>query len=127
MFAVEQVVKRCPNHANEDIKKNVTAANHLVRCEHKMARYIEDPQTQRHSVLIPYEMPQAGSEWVTNLFQVSVSLLVGGGGHLLGNNSIRTAQSDLGVHRACSLVAGCRMASLLLGRCSFWSRKRMGL
>ena len=75
-----QVVKRCPNHANEDIKKNVTAANHLVRCEHKMARYIEDPQTQRHSVLIPYEMPQAGSEWVTNLFQVSVSLLVGGRG-----------------------------------------------
>ena len=66
-----QVVKRCPNHANEDMKKRVAAANHLVRCEHKAARYIEDLQTLRHSVLIPYETPQAGSNWVTNLFQVT--------------------------------------------------------
>ncbi|XP_070207161.1 cellular tumor antigen p53-like isoform X2 [Littorina saxatilis] len=65
----QEVVKRCPNHANDDIKKNIPAANHLVRCEHKMARYMEDASTLRHSVIIPYEMPQAGSEWVTNLFQ----------------------------------------------------------
>jgi hypothetical protein len=64
------VVKRCPNHASEDLKKCIPAANHLVRCEHKMAKYHEDPQTARHSVIIPYETPQAGSEWVTNLFQV---------------------------------------------------------
>ncbi|KAL8571078.1 hypothetical protein ACOMHN_010539 [Nucella lapillus] len=65
----QEVVKRCPNHASEDQKKNLKAANHLVRCEHKTAQYVEDQQTSRQSVVIPYEMPQAGSEWVTNLFQ----------------------------------------------------------
>ncbi|XP_070177792.1 tumor protein 63-like [Littorina saxatilis] len=65
----QEVLKRCPNHANDDIKKNIPAANLLVRCEHKIARYMEEASTLRHSVIIPYEMPQAGSEWVTNLFQ----------------------------------------------------------
>ncbi|KAL8578311.1 hypothetical protein ACOMHN_005702 [Nucella lapillus] len=65
----QEVVKRCPNHASEDLKKSVMAANHLVRCEHGMAQYVEDPHTLRHSVIIPCETPQAGSDWVTNLFQ----------------------------------------------------------
>jgi hypothetical protein len=45
------------------------APTHLVRCEHKLAKYTEDAYTSRQSVIIPHEQPQAGSEWVTNLFQ----------------------------------------------------------
>ncbi|XP_025081496.1 LOW QUALITY PROTEIN: tumor protein 63-like [Pomacea canaliculata] len=67
---VQEVVKRCPNHATtREHNENHPAPTHLVRCEHKIAKYVEDPYTQRQSVIIPYETPQAGSEWVTNLFQ----------------------------------------------------------
>jgi len=67
---VQEAVKRCPNHAtSKENNENHPAPNHLVRCEHKLAKYVEDPYTNRQSVLIPQESPQAGSEWVTNLFQ----------------------------------------------------------
>lgn len=67
---VQEVVKRCPNHAvSKEHNENHPAPSHLVRCEHKLARYIEDSYTSRQSVLLPHETPQAGSEWVTNLFQ----------------------------------------------------------
>ncbi|XP_052819431.1 tumor protein 63-like isoform X2 [Mya arenaria] len=67
---VQEAVKRCPNHAtSKEFNENHPAPNHLVRCEHKVSKYVEDPYTNRQSVLIPQETPQAGSEWVTNLFQ----------------------------------------------------------
>ena len=67
---VQEVVKRCPNHAvSKDHNENHPAPTHLVRCEHKLARYVEDPSSHRQSVIIPHETPQAGAEWVTNLFQ----------------------------------------------------------
>ncbi|KAL5015354.1 hypothetical protein ScPMuIL_009624 [Solemya velum] len=67
---VQEVVKRCPNHAtSKEHNENHPAPNHLVRCEHKLGRYVEDSYTGRQSVLFPHESPQAGSEWVTNLFQ----------------------------------------------------------
>ncbi|XP_045162894.2 tumor protein 63 isoform X2 [Mercenaria mercenaria] len=67
---VQEAVKRCPNHAtSKEFNENHPAPNHLVRCEHKLAKYVEDPYTSRQSVIIPQEQPQAGSEWVTNLFQ----------------------------------------------------------
>ena len=34
-----------------------------------VSRYEDDPSTGRQSVVLPHEAPQAGSEWVTNLFQ----------------------------------------------------------
>jgi len=34
------------------------APTHLVRCEHKLAKYTEDSYTSRQSVLIPHEHPQ---------------------------------------------------------------------
>ena len=50
-----------------------------MRCEHKMAQYIDDPFTGRQSVVIPQEHPQAGAEWVTNLYQfMCFSSCVGG-------------------------------------------------
>ncbi|XP_033764391.1 tumor protein 63-like isoform X2 [Pecten maximus] len=67
---VQETVKRCPNHAtSKEHNENHPAPTHLVRCEHKLAKYTEDGYTSRQSVIIPHEHPQAGSEWVTNLFQ----------------------------------------------------------
>ncbi|KAL3861080.1 hypothetical protein ACJMK2_007165 [Sinanodonta woodiana] len=67
---VQETVKRCPNHAtSKEHNENHPAPTHLVRCEHKLGKYVEDGYTGRQSVLIPHENPQAGSEWVTNLFQ----------------------------------------------------------
>lgn len=67
---VQDVVKRCPNHASKpEFNENHPAPLHLLRCEHKRAQYVEDPYTGRLSVVIPHETPQAGTEWVTNLFQ----------------------------------------------------------
>ena len=101
---VQEIVKRCPNHAttkefNESecslhhcailIKKYIIhvssvcldhlAPDHLVRCEHKLAQYAQDHFTTRQSVVIPHEHPQAGAEWVTNLYQfMCFSSCVGG-------------------------------------------------
>ncbi|KAK3803643.1 hypothetical protein RRG08_023358 [Elysia crispata] len=67
---VQDVVKRCPNHAvQREGNEQHPAPSHLVRCEHKLARYEDDRNTGRQSVVLPHESPQAGSEWVTNLFQ----------------------------------------------------------
>ncbi|KAK3104458.1 hypothetical protein FSP39_002436 [Pinctada imbricata] len=67
---VQETVKRCPNHAtSREHNENHPAPTHLVRCEHKLAKYVEDTYSSRQSVIIPHENPQAGSEWVTNLFQ----------------------------------------------------------
>lgn len=61
---------KCQNHP---------APAHLVRCEHKLANYVEDHYTTRQSVIIPHEQPQAGAEWVTNLYQfMCFSSCVGG-------------------------------------------------
>lgn len=78
---VQEVVKRCPNHAsNPQYNENRQAPpQHLLVCEHKRARYDDDPYTGRLSVVIPHEPPQAGTEWVTNLFQfMCFSSCVGG-------------------------------------------------
>ncbi|GAB1606211.1 tumor protein 63-like isoform X1 [Argonauta hians] len=67
---VQEVVKRCPNHATaKEHNENHPAPLHIVRCEHKLAKYEEDRDNGRQSVLIPHETPQAGSEWVINLYQ----------------------------------------------------------
>ncbi|XP_064642871.1 tumor protein 63-like isoform X2 [Lineus longissimus] len=77
---VQEVVKRCPNHATtREHNENHPAPEHLIRCEHKLASYLEDPYSHRQSAVIPHEHPQAGSEWVTNLYQfMCFSSCVGG-------------------------------------------------
>lgn len=56
---VQEVVKRCPNHATtKELNENHPAPSHLVRCEHKLARYVEDRMSGRQSVIIPHEQPQ---------------------------------------------------------------------
>lgn len=77
---VQEVVKRCPNHATtKEHNEHHAAPEHLVRCEHKQAQYVTDSLTLRQSVVIPQESPQAGAEWVTNLYQfMCFSSCVGG-------------------------------------------------
>ena len=77
---VQEPVKRCPNHATStEHNEGHPAPGHLVRCEHKLAQYQEDPNSQRQSVTFPAEQPQAGATWVTNLFQfMCFSSCVGG-------------------------------------------------
>ena len=77
---VQDIVERCPNHASaRELNENHPAPTHLVRCEHAMARYTEEPQTGRKSVLVPHEKPQPGSDWTTNLYQfMCFSSCVGG-------------------------------------------------
>jgi len=62
---VQEVVRRCPNHASKppytgDGHQAAAAAppQHLLVCEHKRARYDDDPYTGRLSVIIPHEPPQ---------------------------------------------------------------------
>lgn len=77
---VQEVVHRCPNHATaKEFNDNHPAPMHLVRCEHSVAKYCEDASSKRHSVIVPCEQPQAGSQWVTNLYQfMCFSSCVGG-------------------------------------------------
>jgi len=54
-----EVVTRCPNHATtRELNENHPAPAHLIRCEHKLARYVDDRLTGRQSVVIPHEQPQ---------------------------------------------------------------------
>jgi len=62
---VADVVRRCPHHQSTD---DVEYRSHLIRVEgSQRASYLEDPYTKRHSVTVPYESPQLGSEITTVL------------------------------------------------------------
>ncbi|XP_064604286.1 tumor protein p73-like [Liolophura sinensis] len=64
------VVTRCPNHvSSREHNQNHPAPSHLVRCEHQLSHYLDDPSTGRHSVLTPYQQPQAGCPHLTYLYQ----------------------------------------------------------
>lgn len=67
---IQEVVRRCPTHRTiRDTGESPGLAQHLVVSEHQLAKHVEDGYTRRLSVIIPYEDPQAGAEWVTNLYK----------------------------------------------------------
>ena len=63
---MREVVTRCPNHATtRELNENHPAPTHLIRCEHKLARYVDDRLTGRQSVVIPHEQPQGIDTFAT--------------------------------------------------------------
>eukprot|EP00058_Branchiostoma_floridae_P013282 XP_002598770.1 hypothetical protein BRAFLDRAFT_74551 [Branchiostoma floridae] len=90
-------VKRCPTHRENDFN-NADPPAHFLHCQGKAVEYREDPTTGRHSVIIPYEHPQAGTEWSTVLYKfmccgrdiclLFVYFLCYSGGAVLGRQAV---------------------------------------
>ncbi|KAG8178756.1 hypothetical protein JTE90_006599 [Oedothorax gibbosus] len=64
-----EIVHRCVNHSLEELTRNVFEAEHLVRCESNMAGYEKDSTTQRHSVIVPFEVPPVGQHYSTYIYK----------------------------------------------------------
>ncbi|KAG8435908.1 hypothetical protein GDO86_007124 [Hymenochirus boettgeri] len=67
---VSEVVKRCPHHERTmEPGDDPATRSHLIRVEgNTQAFYVEDANSGRHSVCVPYEDPQVGTECSTVLY-----------------------------------------------------------
>ncbi|CAH3027444.1 unnamed protein product [Porites evermanni] len=64
---LHDVVKRCPNHM-ESSNDGSAPKDQFIRSNNPAAHYHTCPETLRHSVILPYNGPQVGTEYVTEMF-----------------------------------------------------------
>jgi len=64
---LHDIVKRCPNHM-ESSNDGSAPKDQFIRSNNPAANYHTCPETMRHSVILPYNGPQVGTEFVTEMF-----------------------------------------------------------
>ncbi|XP_028831252.1 cellular tumor antigen p53-like [Denticeps clupeoides] len=95
---VADAVLRCPHHQNiAENNDGVTHRSHLIRIEGtQRAQYLEDDVTKRHSVIVPYERPQLGSDATTLLLSFMCNSSCMGGMNRRPILTILTLETQMG-------------------------------
>ncbi|XP_023239106.1 cellular tumor antigen p53-like isoform X2 [Centruroides sculpturatus] len=91
-----KVVKRClihsaPTNSNND---GHPAPQHLIRCDHEFAQYVDDPVTGRQSVVVPYENPQVGTDFTVYIYRFMCRSSCTGGLNRRATQAIFTLEKD---------------------------------